>query len=430
MMTADMDQPTPPPGGEVGATAAPPPSGRPGKPPNRTPSTGPVRRVVTGIVVGSLTMFGVATLDTFAGATVPVLGSIAEAPDEPAEPEVVELPPPPSTPGTCLNWTRADAADTDVVDCDEPHLFEQAGSVLLLDQTAVPDDDSWRQLVDERCTPVVVEYLDGAFDPVGKFRVGALRPSPTKWEQGERELRCGLQSASRSGALYPITGRVADQDQSNVHEPGTCLAIDGRTIGDPIDCDEPHAVEAVGIVDLSEEFAEEFPSVEDQDAFLQPECARIAGEYAGGEEVIAEKELTVYWDNLADESWEAGSRRINCNLAALLPDKSGFAPVTGSVMGPVSVSDSPAPPATGSAEPGTPVSPGAATAPGSSPGPASPGTPLVPGSSPPPPAEPGSPPPPPDVAPPAADPDEAEENSTREAPRLPVELLPLPRPGT
>jgi len=35
--------------------------------------------------------------------------------------------------------------------------------------------------------------------------------------------------------------------------------------------------------------------------------------------VIAAKKLTVYWDNLTDESWKAGTRKVNCNLAALLP---------------------------------------------------------------------------------------------------------------
>ncbi|MEN3298785.1 septum formation family protein, partial [Pseudonocardia sp.] len=92
-----------------------------------------------------------------------------------------------------------------------------------------------------------------------------------------------------------------------------------------------------------------------QDNFLQPECSRIAGEYAGGQQVITDKKLTVYWDNLTEESWNAGTRRVNCNLAALLPDRSGFAPVTGPVKGSVSVSDQVAPPASGT--PGVPAPP-------------------------------------------------------------------------
>jgi hypothetical protein len=341
----------------TGATRSTRPPAKSPRTPGGLPSVRQSKRVVTAILIGALTMLGVATLDTVAGATVPVLGSFAALPSPAgtAADEAQEAPPPPTSPGTCLNWSRKDAADTAVVDCARPHLFEQAGTVQLADQPRLPDDRTWQQLVNERCTPVVLGYLNGKFDPDGRYRVGALKPSQKKWDDGNRELRCGLQSASHSGALYPLTGRAADQDQSGVHEPGTCLAIDGRTVGDPVSCDAPHAVETVGIVDLAGKFPHAFPAVGDQDNFLQPECSRIAGEYAGGQQVITDKKLTVYWDNLTEESWNAGTRRVNCNLAALLPDRSGFAPVTGPVKGSVSVSDQVAPPASGT--PGVPAPP-------------------------------------------------------------------------
>jgi hypothetical protein len=299
-------------------------------------------------------MFVVALLDTVTGAHVPVLGSFAALP-VPAGQEDVVMAPPPATPGICLTWSHADASDTRVVDCGQTHLFEQAGTVQLSDQTELPDDSRWRQLVRERCDPVVRDYLGGRFDPDGRYRIGALKPSPTKWGQGDRELRCGLQSASRSGALYPMAGKAVEQDQAAVHDPGTCLAIDGRTIGDPVDCAGSHAVETVGVVDLAGKFDGAFPAVDAQDEFLQTACTKIATSYAGGDEVITGKKLTVYWDNLTEESWKAGTRRVNCNLAALLPDRSGFAPVTGSVRGPVTVGDTPAPPAANTPEPGVPA---------------------------------------------------------------------------
>jgi hypothetical protein len=346
----------------TGRHGVPAPSAQPAAPrppaPARTPEPRLVRRMVLGVLIGSLTMLGVATLDSFAGATVPVLGTLAALPSSGGSAR--EVPAPPATPGTCLMWSRGDAADTEVVDCAQPHLFEQAGSVTLAGDMALPDDRQWRQLVNERCEPVVVQYLGGKFDPDGRYRVGALKPSPSKWADGDRELRCGVQSASRSGALLPLSGRAADSDQAAVQEPGTCLAIDGRTIGDPVDCAGPHAVETVGIVELSEKFPDAFPAVGDQDAYLQPQCAQIANEYAGSADAISAKGLTVYWDNITEESWNAGSRKVNCNLAALLPDRSGFAPVTGPVKGDVVVGDKPAPPVTntpGSPSPGTPAPP-------------------------------------------------------------------------
>lgn len=358
MMTGDMDRslmsaarPSSP--GSPRGAAEPPPA-RPHDPQARI-----VRRVVAAVVVGALTMFGVATLDTFAGATVPVLGTFASLPAPSAEPETIEVPAPPSQPGTCLNWSRADAADAQVVDCSKPHLFEQAGSVSLTDQATLPNDQQWRDLVKARCTPVVLQYLDNTFDPNGRYRVGALKPSAAKWAQGDRELRCGLQSASQSGALYPMAGKVAGGDQSDVQQPGTCLAINGKQIGDPIDCAKPHAVETAGIVDVSKQFADKtkFPAVADQDAFLQPQCDKVADAYAGSPDVIAQKKLTVYWDNITETSWKAGTRKVNCNLGALLPDRSGFAPVTGSVKGTVDVGSTPAPPASDTPDPGVPAPP-------------------------------------------------------------------------
>lgn len=322
----------------------------PGRPDQR-----PARRVVFGVLVGALVMLAVAALDTFGGAKVPVLGSIAALPAAVSGTQPAEAPPPPATPGSCLTWARPDAADTRLVDCAKKHLFEQAGSVTLTDQVALPDDQVMRRLVNDRCTPVVSSYLGSGLDPAGRYRVGALKPSPSRWDDGDRELRCGLQSASRSGALYPLTGRAVGSDQSNVQEPGTCLAIDGKTIGDPVDCSGQHAVEAVGVVDLGRKFPDAFPAVGDQDGFLQPECARIAGEYAGGADVISKKGLTVYWDNITEESWGAGSHQVNCNLAALLPDRSGFAPVTGAVKSDVAVGAEPAPPVTNAPAAGVPA---------------------------------------------------------------------------
>lgn len=420
MMTGDMDQLLTAPIRVVQDGDAPPRSPSSPPPENREPTPAPrgtmhpVWRTVTGIVIGALTMFGVATVDTFSDTTVPVLGSIAAEP--PQEPEVVEVEAPPATPGTCLTWTRPDAVDTALVDCAQPHLFEQAGSVQLTDQLALPSDATWRQLVDERCGPVVMAYLNNVFDPDGRYRIGALKPSPSKWEQGDRELRCGLQSASRSGALYPMTGKVADGDQAAVEEAGVCLGIDGRTVGDPVDCASPHALETVGIVDLAGDFPDAYPQIPDQDGLLQTRCNEIAAGYAGGPTVAADKGLTVYWNNISEASWAAGTKRVNCNVAALLPDASGFAPVTGSVTGDVVVGAEVAPPAADTPDAGVPA-PATTT-------PAAPSETVPPGSVPPgspPPADGAEVPPPAGPEPPPAD---------TGGPVLQAPEVPVPLPGT
>lgn len=316
--------------------------------------------VVIGLMVGGAVMLVVAALGEITGARVPLLTSLAEAPlgDNPRL--IAPRTPPPATPGSCLTWRRPDAADAETVDCATPHLFEQAGAVQLADLAGatLPDNQKFRQLVNERCTPLVAQYLGGKYDPNGAFRAGALKPSAKRWSDGDRSLRCGLQRFSRSGALYPISGKVGGQDQADIRPPGTCLGIDGRFIGDPVDCALPHAVESVGFIDLGGKFKTKYPAVGDQDEFLQPACTKLAGDYAGGTKVISDKKLSVLWDNLSQESWNGGTRKVACNLAAQLPDKSGFAPVIGTVKGPVQVGDRPAPPARSVVPPGAPARPG------------------------------------------------------------------------
>jgi hypothetical protein len=90
---------------------------------------------------------------------------------------------------------------------------------------------------------------------------------------------------------------------------------------------------------------------------------KLASAYAGGDDVVGRKDLSVMWNNLSPESWAAGTRKVGCELAAQLPDRSGFAPVTGSVRGPVQVGDRPAAPAVEPAPPGAPA-PGFGAAPG------------------------------------------------------------------
>jgi hypothetical protein len=322
--------------------------------------------VVIGLLLGAVVMLTAAALTDVTGTRVPVLSKLASAPIPEAQRPLAERTPPPATPGTCLTWQRTDAADAVLVDCASPHLFEQAGPVKLAEfgpGAAIPSNDQFRELVNQRCLPLVGQYLGGRYDPDGAFRAGALKPSVKSWQGGDRTLRCGLQRFSRSGALYPIDGKVADQDQADVHPAGTCLGIDGRFIGDPVDCSQPHAVESVGWVDLSKKFTGDYPAIADQDKYLQPQCMKLASAYAGGDDVVGRKDLSVMWNNLSPESWAAGTRKVGCELAAQLPDRSGFAPVTGSVRGPVQVGDRPAAPAVEPAPPGAPA-PGFGAAPG------------------------------------------------------------------
>lgn len=261
--------------------------------------------------------------------------------------------------GDCLNWNEPDATDIRKVDCGQPHLFEVTGTFDLRPQ--LPDDapfhstEQWQQLKQEHCTAVSQRYLDGMLDPDGRFSVGAFTPSEEGWADGDRTLHCGIQQPGPSGKLYRIKGSIRNLDQSNTYEAGRCLGINGTQVWDPVDCSEPHSVEITGLVDLGDEFTGDYPAPEDQDEFLATRCDELSADYAGGPDVVRDKELVVYWDTLSEESWKAGSRNVNCKVGAPLPDGSGLAPVTGSVRGEVQIGDEPAPSDTTSPEPGVPA---------------------------------------------------------------------------
>lgn len=311
----------------------------PGQPADR-PSLSGVRRLAAGAVLGASTaLVAVAISGGGIGALLTAAGGSGASIS--AQPLLAPA-------HTCLSWQKLDASDARQVSCGQPHLFEVTAMVDLDDlgaDTPFPSPASWRPLMTQRCTQRTTEALANRFDPFGRFTVGAIKPSQDSWRRGDRTLRCGVQSAGPSGALFPTIDTVVGQDQSDVHRPGTCLGIDGKAVGDPADCAGPHAIEVVGVVDLSAAFPGDYPDEAAQDDVLDGECTRLAADFADGPAVVAEKTLTVFWETLRPESWQAGSRRVDCRLGAFLPDKSGFAPVSGSVKGPVQVGTEPAAPA-------------------------------------------------------------------------------------
>lgn len=297
------------------------------------------RRGVVGALVGALLMLVAATALAATGADLGVLGLAASddagpatATGPPAGDGAAAAPALTTAPGACLTWSREDASDVTAVDCARAHLFEGAGPLTAPSPPGAPfpADAEWQQLVTDRCAPLARAYLGGRLDPAGRYRAGALKPTRAAWDGGDRTVRCGLQAPGRSGALYPSTGRVADADQAAVFPTGTCLGLAGKEVSDPVACADTHAAEVVGTVDLGGPFPGGAPSVADQDNYLQPACTGVAQDLLGGAAQLTDSKLTVYWTNLAPESWDAGTRRVDCNLGALLPDGSGFAPLVGS----------------------------------------------------------------------------------------------------
>jgi hypothetical protein len=305
------------------------------------------RRLAAGAVLGALAALVAVGVPTGKAALLAVGPGLASTPSA----QSLRAPA-----HTCLTWQKPDAVDARAVSCTQPHLFEVTGTLDLQDfgpQAAFPDPARWQQLVAQRCTQALADHVD----PFGRFTIGAIKPSEAGWVQGDRTLRCGVQSAGRTGTLFLTTGSVLTQDQSDVHPPGTCLGNDGKAVSDPVDCAGPHAIEVIGVADLKGAFPKGYPDEAAQDRLLNTECTRLAKDFAGSPSVVANKGLTLFWETLRIESWQAGSTRVDCRLGAFLPDRSGFAPVTGSVQGPVQVGKQPAPAAPRNPGPAPEVTP-------------------------------------------------------------------------
>jgi hypothetical protein len=254
--------------------------------------------------------------------------------------------------GTCLDWPNDAPENMRRVPCAKPHTFEVTENVEIGDQYASnappPDEQGWQTIVTEKCNEVGKEYLGGTLDPYGKYTVGALKPSAQQWNEGDRKLRCGVQRVTPSGKrLLTTTGTAAKQDQSNVHDAGTCFAlVNEKEVGDPVDCAKEHSYEVVGNVDLSTVFPGEYPTEDAQREKTVDLCPPVAAQYTGNKDLAA-LGLSLYSDTLKPESWAAGSRKVNCKVGALEPDNT-LRPVRGSVKAvPATTTSAPPPSKTG-----------------------------------------------------------------------------------
>lgn len=247
--------------------------------------------------------------------------------------------------GDCLTWTRPDSGDLREISCAQAHLFEVTGVANVAERFApnapFPDHAAWQKVAQTDCTTSAATYL-GKLDPYGKYTVGALKPTPKQWGDGDRTLHCGLQSATTSGQLVATSGSARGRDQSDIYPTGTCLSLDGKVAGAPTPCTGQHAYEIVGVVDLRDQFPNGYPPVDQQQAALARLCGPLTTSYTGGAD-LARLRLALTWGTIQQQSWDAGSTKVNCEVGALLPDGSGLSPITNSIRGIGNSSSSPPP---------------------------------------------------------------------------------------
>jgi len=159
--------------------------------------------------------------------------------------------------GDCVKWDQGERAvnrqrPTQVVPCDQDHLFEYVSKLEFQQDGDYPTDDEWNSIISANCTVPVTGYLGYALDSNGKFAPGAIHPSTGDWWQHDRTLLCGIQERSGSVAsgdrdLPLFKGAVKGQDQTYLLPSGHCY---GQTDSYAVDCTQAHDYEVVGSTEV------------------------------------------------------------------------------------------------------------------------------------------------------------------------------------
>lgn len=245
--------------------------------------------------------------------------------------------------GACLTWNVAEDGSVtgfEQTDCAVEHRFEVASRQDLAiyptsefgQDAPMPNPTRQAQLREELCGASTLRYLEGKYDPNGRYSIAPILPPAAAWEAGDRTMLCGLQETNRAGEQLLTTGRVAEEDQARTFAPGECVAIDGANNATVVDCGQPHQMEITSKVDLAPVFPDGTPSVEDQDKYLGDACTEAAHTYLGSEENLYQISLQPFWTTQQPASWEGGSHSVNCALVFSSPD-GGFSELTGSATG-------------------------------------------------------------------------------------------------
>lgn len=241
--------------------------------------------------------------------------------------------------GSCLTWdVDGDGviSNFEQADCAQEHRFEvSAREDLSAYPTAefgpdaeIPGTARQAQLREELCRTPTLRYLDGRFDPSGKYSIAPILPPAPAWENGDRTMLCGLQSTDSRGAPQLTQGKVSERDQARVYSAQSCLRIEDSQTLTEVACAEPHHMEVTSTVNLRENFPDGYPAENAQDEFLADVCTRAAEDYLGGEENLYQSTLQPYWGAISEDSWRNGSYSVNCTLVHAR-DGGGFSTIEG-----------------------------------------------------------------------------------------------------
>lgn len=242
--------------------------------------------------------------------------------------------------GSCLTWVPgANGTNTNfqTVDCAEKHRFEVSAREDLSqyptsefgEDAAIPDMHRQEQLTAQLCVGPTVSYLNGRLDPEGRYTVSPILPPASAWKKGDRTMLCGVMVQDAVGRSVETTGNATNQDQSAALPVDACVRAEDNGTRE-VPCAQDHSWQITSVVNLGEKFPAAWPTIDQQNEFLNEACTEAARNYLGGDDALYKSTLTPFWTTLKQQSWDAGSRNVNCALVFGHPG-GGFANLNGDV---------------------------------------------------------------------------------------------------
>jgi hypothetical protein len=236
--------------------------------------------------------------------------------------------------GDCYTWAQAAPTQDDVpsssatqdVACAQPHLVQAVGAALIPDDqypggSDYPSPAAWSALADTYCGSLTTAFLGYPLDPHGLFGLAIITPGADHWDEGDRQVTCGLRHTDLAalpgpGAFTAFTGDIRGADQSLVYPTGACLAEDptGTVLG-TVTCADPYQAVAVGSITMPGWPSAMAPPTATQfDDLAAPRCELLARAFLGAAFHDSPAAHTS-WLRIAPDSWGAGSRSFTCTVS-------------------------------------------------------------------------------------------------------------------
>jgi hypothetical protein len=219
--------------------------------------------------------------------------------------------------------------------CEERHLLETVyvgefeGEAAERHTRPSPGSPEIRAAYRE-CDAKATEYLGGDFR-TGRLWLGVVRPSRYAWDGGARWFRCDLavwrdwenRSAHirHSGTLQGALSERSDLSLT-CFDPKSAIDDDGNELDwienmNPVDCDEPHTAEFVGVWTAPD--TTDRPDFDQDDDHLRAHraCLDLAADYIGVPNHAASDfrfQIGTIVSAMSDQDWAAGDRGVRCFL--------------------------------------------------------------------------------------------------------------------